>query len=175
MDTQETPRLPEARPARKTGRNFAIALGVWIFLGLAWALVQFGLSEICYRLAYHELVPDEKGRLYEISDAVAWPAGIIYQKRQDVWKQAMLETFMREGGRSQEARLQAGELLKEWNASREEPGGLYEFLEEQGLETELNEVETYAIYGGVCLGWGLVVCTAGMGATSLFLWTTRAG
>lgn len=167
---ESAPQPPPRRPGKK---SLLIALAAWAALGLVWGLLQFGLSELFFRLAYHQILPAQESVLYEVSDLVAWPAGWLYEKRYDAWTRSALEAVVLDRALPDEERVEAAELLQSWKETGQKPGALDAFIGDHGVAVQTNEAETYGIYIAVCLAWGAVLGAAGFGATALFLLAWR--
>jgi hypothetical protein len=167
---ESAPQPPRGRPGKK---SLLIALAAWAVLGLMWSLLQFGFSELLFRLAYHQILPGQENALYEASDLVAWPAGLLYQYRYDAWTKEALEVLVRNREQPDADRVEAATLLQSWKETGEKPGELDTFIGSHEVAVETNEAETYGIYIAVCLVWGAVLGMAGFAATALFLLAWR--
>ncbi len=127
----------------------------WCWIGLVFALVQFGLSEAAFRMA--ELGGPE--RLYDVSNTIAWPAGHLYDRADIRLITGILEEWVEEA-EDADLRAEAAALLER----RGDPEFLEDardFLVEQDIDEALNLFTEYLIYGGTCVLWGIAVGVVG--------------
>lgn len=160
--TMDAPPFPPQAPPPPRASNAHVVLIVWAGIGLFFTVVQFAISEIAFRMGERTGIEV----FYDVSDTVAWPAGLLYDLAESRKIRGELEALRATPAIDSEMRQEIGVLLalgddeKFWDAFWDSP--LYHQVEgELGLRME------YLIYGGVCVGWGVLLASAGMVLTLL--------
>jgi hypothetical protein len=141
-----------------TPKRLIATVLVWVFLGLGFALVQFALTEITYRIATSR----EDASLQEVSDLIAWPAGKIYSLAEKDSAHTALRSLAQS---NKEGSTQAREFLNsfrtKYDQDEEWTTQMSDFLNTQEITTEVSKPIEYLIYVGVCLAWGFLVFLGG--------------
>jgi hypothetical protein len=137
----------------KISRNSEIAtLAIWLVIGLCVGAIQFAVIETTYRIAEN----NGPEFLYDLSDQLAWPAGLIYEAAEKPYLKKGLDQAIEQGGEHAERAkfFQAG-FDEKYGIDDEWTDALWTFTGDAGLETDVPWTVEYLIYGGVCLLWGL--------------------
>lgn len=149
--------------------KIVIAAIVWTAVGVLWFLLQFLLSEGLYRasdLAYSS--NEELGdRLVDVSDAIAWPAGKIYDRKLFEQVESEYRRALSDEALDAPAKENLEALVRENRDTIDNYdliGSMAEILAENesyvGFDY-LSTPEEYSIYLGVCLAWGAAVGVLG--------------
>jgi hypothetical protein len=130
--------------------------GMWFLIGLAFALVQFAISETAYQIA------DRGGPdfLFDVSNTVAWPAAHLYDWADAGNMREVLLELSESDSLDSELYSEIQKLL-EMTDTVEFLDAAWDFAHEQDLDAELPIVLEYLIYGGTCLLWGVAVGVGG--------------
>lgn len=135
-------------------RKKTSSLKVGFIVGALWAVVQFGISEVSYRIA----LETDNDLLYDISDLVAWPAGELYHS-------AEIELYQ-ETLNGMEAEAEEREAWDALIVRAEDPDdfeaydALWVIFDEHSLEPYVDIETEYKIYIGICIMWGFAVGVA---------------
>ena len=124
-----------------------------------WALVQFTLSEGLFRLSMSPFASHVVEPLEMLSDAIVWPAGPIYQHVESQRMQEALTAAQADPSLPADKAAQMADLVatSELDPDSDEYFALLWFLEELGHDPTVPTALEYAIYGGVCVAWGLLM------------------
>ena len=130
-------------------------------VGLCWFVVQFLASELVYRVAYFEVLPMEiNDALYEISDGIAFPAGVLYDVADESITRQELEQFTQDSSLEPEIVEKAESLLTQFHTTEDTEtwtADAYGFLSEHDIYPEVSIWLEYSIYVGTCLVWGILI------------------
>lgn len=147
------------------GGKIAIAAIVWTAIGVLWFILQFLLSEGLYRasdLAYqsNEVLGDQ---LVDVSDAIAWPAGKIYDQKLFEHVESGYQRALSDDALDEQAKENLETLVRE-NGGTIDNYDLIDKMAEILVDYEsyegfdyLSTPLEYSIYLGVCLAWGAVI------------------
>ncbi|MEM6883771.1 MAG: hypothetical protein AAF571_01975 [Verrucomicrobiota bacterium] len=140
-------------------------------VGFAWFVIQFLAAEGVYQLANLYMFPsDVNDNLYEVSDAIAFPAGIIYDALDASITETELERFTQDTSLDPEVLRTAESLLSRFQSPEDLEALVeetYEFLSNHDIYAEVPISIEYSIYVGTCLVWGFIVGIA----TTIFVLT----
>ncbi|WP_309396887.1 hypothetical protein [Cerasicoccus maritimus] len=133
-------------------------------------IIQFAVCEATYRIG---MAMDEFGSgsgelFYDVSNAVSWPAVILYemedaQENIRALREYPAETLPDEDGKPVNLKELANKIEAD-NSDFDSLDLAYSLLSEQEIYPEVPIATEYLIYGGVCLIWGVV-----MGSLTTFL------
>lgn len=147
------------------GGKIAIAAIVWMAIGVLWFLLQFLLSEGLYRasdLAYQSN-EGSGDRLVDVSDAIAWPAGKIYDRKLFEQVESEYRRALSDDSLNAPAKESLQALVRE-NGGMIDSYDLVDSMAEILVDHEsyvgfdyLSTPVEYSIYLGVCLVWGAAV------------------
>jgi len=135
-----------------------IALLVAVLLGGGFALIQFGISELTYQAGMRGFGGDG---MFEVSDAVSWPAGLIYDSVDKKTSRQFLQDIIQENGSdADKARKLLLDFEDEYLAPETDPEwdeAYWELVDARGWDGAIPLTQEYLIYGGVCLAWGALI------------------
>jgi len=159
----QPPPPPSASPKTSPFRTYTF----WLIIGGVFAVLQFGVSETLHRLGMLGMGPDET-MFYDLSNAVAWPAGELYdivqvQLQENALHQVAAggEPFTEEQQRKAQAFL---EQFPEFPLGDEDREPIESFLWEIDELFDPMTVSVgveYGIYIGTCACWGFLISLGG--------------
>ncbi|MEM9445439.1 MAG: hypothetical protein AAGA18_08795 [Verrucomicrobiota bacterium] len=155
---------PSVALKRSSTNALYIIIPVWIVLGFFWTVVQFLVCEATYQIA-NSMDESVSDTLYEISDYVAWPAGIIYDFALAREYKNALESFVESHEPSDGDKEMIGSILDEYQrdyAHLDFQDEVDEVLAKYDEYVEVHGVLEYIIYIGTCIAWGIIITIVGI-------------
>lgn len=156
--------MMEPERLQYASRKQESSLKVGMIVAAIWTLGQFGISEVLYRLG------DATGvdALYDLSDTVAWPAGLLYNKAEVAVFREGLERL--ESTPEERARWDALLQKVEESDDNESYDAIWEIFNTHSMDPYVDMMTEYSIYVGVCAVWGSMI-----GILVSFVHFTRKG
>lgn len=155
MSMQPTTHPQQASRAGNLNKSIQVGL----LAGVMWAVAQFAISEMLYRLSMAPISWRAAEPLEMLSNAISWPAGTIYERVEADRMQAAIASALADGAIEEETRTRLVNLEKDGavDVFHEDFFELFEILENLGHDVEVPVSMEYMIYGGVCVIWGMLV------------------
>lgn len=139
-------------------RKKTSSLKLGLIVSAIWAVAQFGISEISYRigLSYGSLT--DTCLFTEFSEVVAWPAVEFYHGAKiKVFQEALNGIEVEASERKKWDVLLA---RAEDSNDTEAEAALWIIFKEHSLDPSVDTVTEYTIYIGTCIAWGFAISLA---------------
>lgn len=131
-----------------------------MLIGFAWFVISFTISELSYRAAdlAYELGFEPPEILYDFSEYIAWPASILYLKKQkELNKNSLINLRMELVSSGEDTETVDHYITALKSSSDEEFEDIIEYLENAGHDAYLSTIDAYYVYGTASLLSGVLV------------------